>query len=375
MVEVGDADTDTQRRLSRSTAADAATGVEPTIPRLRAIRLRYFVKLINFLMRFRHFYCPIDPSCFHTSRSPVSLSSATRSAGFRKRLRHPIETKEQIKFRTHTPVRMDTSKSTQEGSTQFVSESTPPERIAHRKLRAWPRRDVNGLPSPTSRPTQLAMPLLDSANGPRLIADHNEKKYGTAWRAWAAAGQPHEGNRQEAVRRMLAWPGQTDVRTLFLTDLQLTSLPPILPDFLNGLSVDDNLLTQLPGDLPLGLRSLSASRNRLTSLPETLPDSIQRLKIQGNPDLIDLPSHMPTQLSNDAKEILAVIVDRNKTFKALDNWAQSDEGTSGTRPEVAARLKVYVDNRLFDRRPESTRRDSSGPNFDGLDRLSVPEFS
>ncbi|MGX1357025.1 hypothetical protein [Bradyrhizobium elkanii] len=115
---------------------------------------------------------------------------------------------------------------------------------------------------------------------------------------WACDERQAEGeDRQEAVRRIIAWGETGDVYAgLELQYLGLTTLPDTLPPGLQSLNVSDNELVHLPDTLPSGLRTLGASNNRLTRLPDALPTGLQSLVIGSN-QLTGLPDTLPEGLS------------------------------------------------------------------------------
>ncbi|CCD89724.1 Putative E3 ubiquitin-protein ligase (nopM) [Bradyrhizobium sp. ORS 285] len=115
--------------------------------------------------------------------------------------------------------------------------------------------------------------------------------------AWACeSGQAEGEDRQEAVRRILAWGEDGDVYArLDLSNLSLTTLPDAFPAGVKSLNVSQNELVHLPDQLPSGLRTLDASCNLLTSLPETLPEGLQSLSLGSN-RLAALPETLPENL-------------------------------------------------------------------------------
>ncbi|MES2831204.1 MAG: hypothetical protein V4695_04345 [Pseudomonadota bacterium] len=143
------------------------------------------------------------------------------------------------------------------------------------------------------------------------VREHNREQNGAAWQAWANAGNPADGDRHEAVARLLKFPTIADTYTLYLDDLGLTSLPPKLPDTVRGLSLDNNALTEL-SELPPDLKSLSLKNNRFVKLPEDLPDSIARVSIGGNHGLVALPVRLPSSLDDSTRHELASVIQHNR---------------------------------------------------------------
>ena len=154
------------------------------------------------------------------------------------------------------------------------------------------------------------------------------------WRAWANV-QRHAGTGADcagAIRRMeayLAGPSASR-RTLDLSGLRLTNLPPNMPATVSRLKLSRNAFTALPanlppgvqdlvldwnlirnlsGPLPSGLTRLSANSNRLRRIPDTLPQSITRLLLNHN-EIERLPESLPERLemlqvrSNRLRELL-----------------------------------------------------------------------
>ena len=143
------------------------------------------------------------------------------------------------------------------------------------------------------------------------VQRYNHQKFGSYWREWASAATAGDGNRTGALSVLMKWPGTADVRTLHLDALALTSLPKHLPNFMTGLSLNNNILIRLP-DLPVGPRALSVNDNLLTELPATLPDSIRRLHVYGNLQLTSLPAKLPDGLNKRAVDDLKVAIESHR---------------------------------------------------------------
>lgn len=115
------------------------------------------------------------------------------------------------------------------------------------------------------------------------------------WQMWAR--QSRDGScecRDIAAERLKACLTYRHAR-LDLSNLRLTVLPELLPDFLQELDVSDNLLRYLPEKLPASLERLSVDNNRLVCLPKRLPCCLDRLSVSGN-RLTHLPARLPLLL-------------------------------------------------------------------------------
>lgn len=124
-------------------------------------------------------------------------------------------------------------------------------------------------------------------------------KYNVAWEQWVnnAPNGQERAARLRAVESLHALAESGSVE-LDLSQLGLTSLPELLPPFLEVLKVSDNQLTQLPENLPHGLTTLEAGANLLTTLPINLPEGLKDLNVANN-KLIAVPDgSLPDSLTD-----------------------------------------------------------------------------
>lgn len=136
---------------------------------------------------------------------------------------------------------------------------------------------------------------------------------------------------------------------LDLSNLWLTVLPELLPDFLQELDVSDNLLRYFPGKLLALLERLSVDNTRLVCLPKRLPCCLDRLNVSGN-RLTHLPARLPLLLRFlDANyNPLRSLPDNLRVF--LKGWYVSHNQLVSLPVHLPVSLKIFYagDNQLPD---------------------------
>jgi len=126
------------------------------------------------------------------------------------------------------------------------------------------------------------------------ISNHHLQQ---AWHDWQTSVlQGTDESRDIAVERLKDCQ-QYGHATLDLQGLNLTELPPHLPNHINTLTISDNRLEQIaPDSLPATLKILIACRNpHLSALPDMLPDSLQMIDV-ASCSLSHLPEQVPPAL-------------------------------------------------------------------------------
>lgn len=83
---------------------------------------------------------------------------------------------------------------------------------------------------------------------------------------------------------------------LRLKILGLTTIPACIPEQITTLILDNNELKSLPENLR-NIKTLYASSNQLTSIPATLPDTIQKMELSIN-RITELPERLPSALQS-----------------------------------------------------------------------------
>lgn len=121
--------------------------------------------------------------------------------------------------------------------------------------------------------------------------------YQTFWAAWEndTAQKPTE-LRRDAVNIMRHCLEKHSF-ILNLSNLNLTSLPDIIPGHILELNVISNDLSLLPDSLPRHLQRLLATDNALTALPQVLPEHLSELCLRNNA-LPKFPEHLPKTMSH-----------------------------------------------------------------------------
>lgn len=138
-------------------------------------------------------------------------------------------------------------------------------------------------------------------------------KYKVAWGNWVDDA-PNELERMARLKAVEALHAVAinESKVLDLSHLGLTSLPELLPPYLETLNVSDNQLTQLPQDLPKNLIVLEAGGNLLDKLPTKLPQELQDLNV-GNNKFLTIPNgSLPDSITdlNLSGNLLTMIPDR-----------------------------------------------------------------
>ncbi|WP_412125782.1 NEL-type E3 ubiquitin ligase domain-containing protein [Yersinia pestis] len=118
--------------------------------------------------------------------------------------------------------------------------------------------------------------------------------YYAIWEKWESEAIPGTDEQRRFAVECMKDCLEKNTYHLCLRDLNLASLPDILPPC-NELDLMGNKLTELPTTLPDNLQTLNAAFNQLRTLPNTLPASLLSLNVYGN-ELERLPESLPEGL-------------------------------------------------------------------------------
>ncbi|SFN55665.1 Leucine-rich repeat (LRR) protein [Izhakiella capsodis] len=193
--------------------------------------------------------------------------------------------------------------------------------------------------SPPKRWAYPSSSFTNTALHPRYLEDHITSLFSTAanitqdelnqlndwyhWHTWAKAVPPDSDEKRDIALQNIIKCATYKLKTLDLSHLNLSSLPPFLPEQLeklylssnklsvlpdniirlkkmNLLYIDDNLLTEFPREIlnMRNLETLNLHKNKLTELPRDIAglEKLQILELNEN-EIIKLP-HEIARLRN-----------------------------------------------------------------------------
>ncbi|MEI7199229.1 NEL-type E3 ubiquitin ligase domain-containing protein [Pectobacterium parvum] len=141
------------------------------------------------------------------------------------------------------------------------------------------------VPSGNDAPTPIALTLSED--------DHNDAQGLIALHKWVCASPDGEAEKRHVAAQWIQACWKNNFTSLNLANLELTTLPEILPQGITYLNVENNSLTTLPA-LPQSITHLCARDNLLITLA-TLPQETTHLDVSDNP-LTALPNILPEQI-------------------------------------------------------------------------------